>query len=313
MNAVAIKDDTVYVLEVNPRASRTVPFVSKATGVPIAKLAAQVMAGARLADLGFAQTPQVAGFFVKEAVLPFRKFAGSEYRLGPEMRSTGEVMGHAATFGHAFAKAEMAAGVPLPGAGNALITVNDYDKGAVVKIARDLHRLGFRLFATQGTRPGCPGRPAGDPGAQSEEGHPNVGRHGARASCNWHQHAPGAAGARRSAPCARRGRAQRAADDHPSAATAAVNGITRAARVRAPGAQPPELPIAGHRSPWQSVAQRMGTFERAGRVVPVARISSQGDLLCVSGRPGAPTPRRPLPPPHPQRDHPGRRPGKAGA
>ncbi len=102
---LAIKDDIVYVLEVNPRASRTVPYVSKATGVPIAKLAAKVMAGAKLADLGFTETPHIDGFFVKEAVLPFRKFLGSDYRLGPEMRSTGEVMGHAPSFGHAFAKA----------------------------------------------------------------------------------------------------------------------------------------------------------------------------------------------------------------
>jgi carbamoyl-phosphate synthase large subunit len=148
---LAIKDDIVYVLEVNPRASRTVPYVSKATGVPIAKLAAKVMAGLKLADLGFTETPRVKGFFVKEAVLPFRKFAGSDYRLGPEMRSTGEVMGHAPSFGHAFAKAEMAAGTPLPTTGAVLITVNDFDKGAVVKIARDLHRLGFQLFATRGT------------------------------------------------------------------------------------------------------------------------------------------------------------------
>jgi carbamoyl-phosphate synthase large subunit len=148
---LAIKDDIVYVLEVNPRASRTVPYVSKATGVPIAKLAAKVMAGAKLADLGFTETPHIDGFFVKEAVLPFRKFLGSDYRLGPEMRSTGEVMGHAPSFGHAFAKAQIAAGTPLPTSGAVLITVNDFDKGAVVKIARDLHRLGFQLFATRGT------------------------------------------------------------------------------------------------------------------------------------------------------------------
>ncbi|HEY4689065.1 MAG TPA: carbamoyl-phosphate synthase large subunit [Anaerolineae bacterium] len=147
----AIKDDIVYVLEVNPRASRTVPFVSKATGVPIAKLAAQVMAGKTLAELGFVETPRVDGFFVKEAVLPFKKFPGAEYRLGPEMRSTGEVMGHASHFGHAFAKAELAAGTPLPLSGAALITVNDFDKGAALKIARDLHRLGFTLYATKGT------------------------------------------------------------------------------------------------------------------------------------------------------------------
>ncbi|HLF25046.1 MAG TPA: carbamoyl-phosphate synthase large subunit [Anaerolineae bacterium] len=152
MNAqYAIKDDIVYVLEVNPRASRTVPFVSKATGAPIAKLAAKVMAGMTLAELGFVETPRVDGFFVKEVVLPFKKFPGAEYRLGPEMKSTGEVMGHAAHFGHAFAKAQIAAGTPLPLSGAALITVNDFDKGAALKIARDLHRLGFTLYATEGT------------------------------------------------------------------------------------------------------------------------------------------------------------------
>ena len=147
----AIKDDVVYVLEVNPRASRTVPFVSKATGAPIAKLAAEVMAGRTLAELGFTATPAVDGFFVKEVVLPFKKFPGADYRLGPEMRSTGEVMGHAARFGHAFAKAYLAAGTPLPASGAAFLTVNDFDKGAVLKIGRDLHRLGFALYATPGT------------------------------------------------------------------------------------------------------------------------------------------------------------------
>ncbi len=147
----AIKDDVVYVLEVNPRASRTVPFVSKATGVAVARLAVQVMAGKTLAELGFTAMPAVDGFFVKEVVLPFRKFPGAEIRLGPEMRSTGEVMGHASRFGHAFAKAEMAAGEPLPTSGTALITVNDFDKGAALKIGRDLHRLGFKLLATRGT------------------------------------------------------------------------------------------------------------------------------------------------------------------
>jgi carbamoyl-phosphate synthase large subunit len=147
----AIKEDVVYVLEVNPRASRTVPFVSKATGVPVARLAAQVQAGKSLADLGFTETAPVDGFFVKEAVLPFDKFPGADPLLGPEMRSTGEVMGHAARFGHAFAKAQMAAGVPLPGGGTALITVNDFDKAAALKIGRDLHQLGFKLYATEGT------------------------------------------------------------------------------------------------------------------------------------------------------------------
>ncbi len=147
----AILDDVVYVLEVNPRASRTVPFVSKATGVPLAKIAAQVMAGRTLADIGFIQEPRVNGFFVKEAVLPFVKFPEVDPRLGPEMRSTGEVMGHGRTFGEAFFKAQLAAGMRLPTEGAVLITVNDFDKGAAAKIARDLVRLGFQLYATPGT------------------------------------------------------------------------------------------------------------------------------------------------------------------
>ncbi|RIK36828.1 MAG: carbamoyl phosphate synthase large subunit [Chloroflexi bacterium] len=147
----AIKDDVVYVLEVNPRASRTVPFVSKATGVPLAKIAAQVMAGKRLAELGFTREPPLDGFFVKEAVLPWKKFTGIDTILGPEMRSTGEVMGHASSFGHAFAKSQLGAGTGLPLEGGVLITVNDYDKASALKIARDLHRLGFTIYATEGT------------------------------------------------------------------------------------------------------------------------------------------------------------------
>ncbi len=147
----ALKDEVVCVLEVNPRASRTVPYASKATGLNLAYLAAQVMAGKTLAELGVTEEPQVDGFFVKEAVLPFRKLPGSDAVLGPEMRSTGEVMGHAAHFGHAFAKSQLAAGVGLPLEGAALISVNDYDKSAALKIARDLHRLGFEIYATPGT------------------------------------------------------------------------------------------------------------------------------------------------------------------
>ena len=147
----AITDDVVYVLEVNPRASRTVPFVSKATGVPLAKIAAKVMAGQTLAELGLTAEPVLDGFFVKEAVLPWKKFTGIDTLLGPEMRSTGEVMGHAASFGHAFAKSQLGAGTGLPQTGGVLITVNDYDKGGAVKIARDLHRLGFTIYATAGT------------------------------------------------------------------------------------------------------------------------------------------------------------------
>ncbi|MCS6871334.1 MAG: carbamoyl-phosphate synthase large subunit [Anaerolineae bacterium] len=148
---LAIKNDVVYVLEVNPRASRTTPFVSKATGVPLARYAAEIAVGRTLREIGFTQEPKVDGFFVKEAVLPFRKLPDSEARLGPEMRSTGEVMGHASTFGHAFAKAQSAADMTLPLSGNVLITVNDFDKSAAAKIARDLHNMGFKLIATAGT------------------------------------------------------------------------------------------------------------------------------------------------------------------
>jgi carbamoyl-phosphate synthase large subunit len=147
----AIKDDEVFVLEVNPRSSRTVPFVSKATGVPLAAIAAQIATGATLEELGFVEEPRIDGFFVKEAVLPFQKFPGVDARLGPEMRSTGEVMGHASTFGHAFAKAQMAAKMPLPDSGTVCISVNDMDKATVTRIARNLHRLGFKIVATHGT------------------------------------------------------------------------------------------------------------------------------------------------------------------
>ncbi len=144
----AVKDDDVYVLEVNPRASRTVPFVSKATGVEVARIAAKVQAGRTLQELGFTEMPTVDGFFVKEKVMPFDKLPGADPRLGPEMRSTGEVMGHASRFGHAVAKAMMAAGNSLPEEGAVLITVNDYDKSGACRIARDLHRMGFEIFAT---------------------------------------------------------------------------------------------------------------------------------------------------------------------
>ncbi|PKN99503.1 MAG: carbamoyl phosphate synthase large subunit [Chloroflexi bacterium HGW-Chloroflexi-5] len=152
MNAqFALKDDTVYVLEVNPRASRTIPFASKATGCNLAYAAAQVMAGRSLVEIGLIEEPLVNGFFVKEAVLPFKKLPGSSIILGPEMRSTGEVMGHASHFGHAFAKSQIAAGTPLPESGAVFISVNDFDKSAALKLARDLIRLGFEIFATPGT------------------------------------------------------------------------------------------------------------------------------------------------------------------
>ena len=147
----ALKDEVVCVLEVNPRASRTVPYASKATGLNLAYVAAQVMAGRKLEELGVTEEPRVDGFFVKEAVLPFKKLPGSSILLGPEMHSTGEVMGHASRFGHAFAKSQIAAGTGLPQSGAALISVNDYDKSAGLKVARDLHRMGFKLYATPGT------------------------------------------------------------------------------------------------------------------------------------------------------------------
>ena len=147
----AIQDDEVYVLEANPRASRTVPFVSKATGIPLARYAAEIAAGKTLVDLDFLQEPHVDGFFIKEAVLPFRKFPGADARLSPEMRSTGEVMGHASSFGHAFVKAQMSTGTSLPTGGVVAISVSNEDKGEIAAIARDFHRMGFELVATEGT------------------------------------------------------------------------------------------------------------------------------------------------------------------
>jgi carbamoyl-phosphate synthase large subunit len=147
----ALKDEEVCVLEVNPRASRTVPYASKATGLNLAYAAAQVMAGASLESLGILEEPPVDGFFVKEAVLPFKKMPGSDAILGPEMRSTGEVMGHASRFGHAFAKSQIAAGWGLPESGAVLVSVNDYDKSGGLRFAREMHRMGFKLYATPGT------------------------------------------------------------------------------------------------------------------------------------------------------------------
>jgi len=147
----AIKDHRVYVLEVNPRASRTVPFVSKATGVPIARIAALVMAGQALADFDLPENLTVSRFFIKSPVFPFAKFPGVDPILGPEMHSTGEVMGVGETFGEAYGKAMMGAGLSLPQAGRAFISVNDADKGQAVIIARKLARLGFELVATLAT------------------------------------------------------------------------------------------------------------------------------------------------------------------
>ncbi len=148
----AIKDGTVYVLEVNPRASRTAPYVSKATGVALPRVAVGLMLGEKLRDLlpqrGRLTVPQS---FVKSPVFPFNKFPGVDPALGPEMRSTGEVMGVGLDFGEAFAKAQIGAGTPLPASGTVFISVNDRHKPDAVEVARKLHDLGFQLVATRGT------------------------------------------------------------------------------------------------------------------------------------------------------------------
>jgi carbamoyl-phosphate synthase large subunit len=152
MNAqFAVRGGHLYVLEVNPRGSRTVPFVSKAIGVPLAKLAMKVMVGKTLEALGFTEAPTLRHVAVKEAVFPFTKFAGVDVLLGPEMKSTGEVMGIDDDFGWAFAKSQAGAGVPLPCAGRIVLSVKDHDKPAALEVARRLRRLGFLLEATRGT------------------------------------------------------------------------------------------------------------------------------------------------------------------
>jgi carbamoyl-phosphate synthase large subunit len=172
----AVHEGELYVIEANPRASRTVPFVSKATGVPLAKMACRVMLGARIADLDLPADPMGGDHVsVKEAVLPFDRLAGSDALLGPEMRSTGEVMGVARDFPTAFAKAQAAAGARLPSAGTVFITVADRDKPAALGIAAQLHDLGLRIVATRGTaqaiaRMGVPVETLNKIG----EGHPHV-------------------------------------------------------------------------------------------------------------------------------------------
>ncbi|HMB32876.1 MAG TPA: carbamoyl-phosphate synthase large subunit, partial [Methylomirabilota bacterium] len=147
----AIKNETVYVLEVNPRASRTVPFVSKAIGVPLAKLATKVMLGSRLADLGLAAEREVGHIAVKEAVFPFIKFPGVDVLLGPEMKSTGEVMGIDRDFRKAYVKSQLAASSPLPTSGKVFLSVKNRDKRAVLQVAKRLADMGFSLVATAGT------------------------------------------------------------------------------------------------------------------------------------------------------------------
>jgi carbamoyl-phosphate synthase large subunit len=147
----AVKQEEVYVLEVNPRASRTVPFVSKAIGVPLAKLAAKVMAGRTLKDLEFTEEIIPPHYSVKEAVFPFIRFPGIDIVLGPEMKSTGEVMGIDSDLGLAYAKAQMSAQPALPRGGNIFISVKDADKTTCVEIAREFVELGFTIYATAGT------------------------------------------------------------------------------------------------------------------------------------------------------------------
>jgi carbamoyl-phosphate synthase large subunit len=147
----AIRGGELFVLEVNPRASRTVPFVAKTTGVPFARLAARLCLGQTLPAVGLTEEPPVIGFSIKAPVFPFRKFEGVDTILGPEMRSTGEVMGRDRGFGLAFLKAALGAGIRLPEKGSAFLSVHDGDKEALLPLARELHALGFTLLATQGT------------------------------------------------------------------------------------------------------------------------------------------------------------------
>lgn len=147
----AVKDEELYVIEVNPRASRTVPFVSKAIGVPLAKMAAKVMAGEKLADMGFTEPIHPEHYSVKEAVFPFSKFPGIDISLGPEMKSTGEVMGIDADLGMAYAKSQMAASSQLPLEGKIFFSVKDRDKEASIPLAREFAELGFEIYSTSGT------------------------------------------------------------------------------------------------------------------------------------------------------------------
>jgi carbamoyl-phosphate synthase large subunit len=171
----AIQDGVVYVLEVNPRASRTVPFVSKATGVPLAKIAARCMAGRLLADQGVAGEVVPPYYSVKEAVFPFIKFPGADTILGPEMKSTGEVMGVGLTFAEAFVKSQLASGDDLPATGKVFVSVRDEDKPRTVEIARKLLSLGFTLLATRGTAAALAAAGLGvTPVNKVQEGRPHI-------------------------------------------------------------------------------------------------------------------------------------------
>jgi carbamoyl-phosphate synthase large subunit len=166
----------VYILEANPRASRTVPFVAKAVGHPLAKYASLVMAGKTLAEVGLTAEPRPAHVSVKEAVLPFDKFPGADTLLGPEMRSTGEVMGIDATFDVAYAKAQIAAGQKMPLSGTVFMSVRDADKAGLVNVAARFVSLGFRLIATAGTAEALEARKIPVTKVlKIHEGRPNIG------------------------------------------------------------------------------------------------------------------------------------------
>jgi carbamoyl-phosphate synthase large subunit len=170
----AIAHDTVYVLEANPRASRTVPLVSKVCNIPMARLATQIMLGKKLADLGL-KPKSIPHFGVKEAVFPFNMFPEVDPLLGPEMRSTGEVLGMADSFGLAFYKAQEAAQQTLPTEGAVLITVSERDRPAVLEVARQFHNLGFKIKATEGTHKFLAGQGiASEPVLKLHEGRPHI-------------------------------------------------------------------------------------------------------------------------------------------
>ncbi|MGA8183716.1 MAG: carbamoyl-phosphate synthase large subunit [Terriglobia bacterium] len=230
----AIQNGKVYVLEVNPRASRTVPYVSKATGVPLAKVAVRLMVGEKLSSFKLAPELPVRYFYVKSPVFPFQKFPGVDSVLGPEMKSTGEVMGVAERFGLAFAKAQLAAGQKIPMQGKVFISVNDHDKPHAVKLARELADLGFKLIATRGTAAAIrAAKIKVDRVYKVEEGRPNVVDHIKNASVDLIINTPLGRTSRFDEKAIRRAAIQHGVTciTTMSAATAAVNGI-RAQRDR---------------------------------------------------------------------------------
>ena len=214
----------VYVLEVNPRASRTVPFVSKATGMPLAKAAAKVMVGVSLAEQGYFEEPVPRQFSVKEAVFPFVKFAGIDIVLGPEMKSTGEVMGISESFPIAFAKSQIAAGTVLPRSGKVFISVTNRSKEHVADLARRLERMGFELLATRGTA-----RRLEEAGVRVQalmklqEGHPNVLDYMVDGNLQLVINTPGGKGARTD-----EGRIRAAAVSHGVPCITTIEGATAA-------------------------------------------------------------------------------------